>query len=470
MNRMKRLFASLALLLVVCACSYVLLMYTPLSDWLDGVWDDVATALGVQEDGQMWQSASATASAEIVQSVNTISEEQIAQELVAGILDFRQTITLQLDTPPGNLREDEMSGYMLARVEEAFTVIRKEYPEIFWMSLGTYDIQWETSRLKSGVALTLHMEYCHSPAEMRALQEQIGAQIDSILAEVPADAYGAVKYFHDWIVQNTVYASQVADLPSMEGYEYAFNLDGVFLNGSAVCEGYTKAFKALCDRAGIPCRIVFGVADGENHGWNYVQLDGGWYLVDCTWDDPVASVDILGYDHFLRGFGAEIDGKTVSSLYRPDAYRYPALSAADYPAVSGLTGQSSSPQTHTQDLALHVRLYAPLYEGGWEVRSGEPVAAVSAENDAGQYTFSLADYAGAANHLFAIDSATGELSVAAEALTGGVYTVCVQVTDGTLVSVGTFQIEVLTTPDEQTQVPSDGEDPNQRQGRPGWVA
>ncbi len=44
----------------------------------------------------------------------------------------------------------------------------------------------------------------------------------------------------------------------------------------------------------------------ENHAWNYVQLNGIWYAVDCTWDDPV----IVGngkignntkYKYFLRG-------------------------------------------------------------------------------------------------------------------------------------------------------------------------
>lgn len=54
---------------------------------------------------------------------------------------------------------------------------------------------------------------------------------------------------------------------------------------SPVCEAYSRSFKLICDRLGIPCLVVVG----NGHMWNYVQdrSDGIWYAVDCTWDDPV---------------------------------------------------------------------------------------------------------------------------------------------------------------------------------------
>lgn len=59
---------------------------------------------------------------------------------------------------------------------------------------------------------------------------------------------------------------------------------------SAVCEGYAKAFKVLCDKVGIPCVLVSGqgvTSSGAGaHMWNYVQMeDKQWYLVDATWVD-----------------------------------------------------------------------------------------------------------------------------------------------------------------------------------------
>ena len=33
----------------------------------------------------------------------------------------------------------------------------------------------------------------------------------------------------------------------------------------------------------------------DDHAWNMVKLDGEWYCVDLTWDDPVFSVDPAFY-------------------------------------------------------------------------------------------------------------------------------------------------------------------------------
>ena len=59
-----------------------------------------------------------------------------------------------------------------------------------------------------------------------------------------------------------------------------------------VCEGYARAFQVLCNVKGIPSVIVDGQAKSslngnwEGHMWNFVQVDGSWYAVDVTWNDP----------------------------------------------------------------------------------------------------------------------------------------------------------------------------------------
>jgi len=61
---------------------------------------------------------------------------------------------------------------------------------------------------------------------------------------------------------------------------------------SAVCDGYAKLFKTLCDYAGIRSEVISGYArtnDGRsytfrsNHSWNAVWIDSAWYLLDVTW-------------------------------------------------------------------------------------------------------------------------------------------------------------------------------------------
>lgn len=77
-----------------------------------------------------------------------------------------------------------------------------------------------------------------------------------------------------------------------------------------VCEGYAKMFKVLCDAADVPCLIVTGVAGTkdsfENHMWNYVEVDGLWYLVDCTWDDQQDNpMGTIVDDYLMAGWSTE---------------------------------------------------------------------------------------------------------------------------------------------------------------------
>lgn len=59
---------------------------------------------------------------------------------------------------------------------------------------------------------------------------------------------------------------------------------------SAVCDGYTRLFKTLCDYAGVRSEIISGYARAgrnnafqSNHNWNAVYLDSSWHLLDVTW-------------------------------------------------------------------------------------------------------------------------------------------------------------------------------------------
>lgn len=73
----------------------------------------------------------------------------------------------------------------------------------------------------------------------------------------------------------------------------------------AVCDGYSKLFKTLCDYAGLKSEIIPGYAKCHteradkfrtNHTWNAVMIDSSWYLLDVTW----ASGYINHADQFVQ--------------------------------------------------------------------------------------------------------------------------------------------------------------------------
>jgi transglutaminase/protease-like cytokinesis protein 3 len=75
----------------------------------------------------------------------------------------------------------------------------------------------------------------------------------------------------------------------------------------AVCDGYARLFKTLCNYAGIRCELISGYANGgfggrkfnSNHKWNAVYIDSSWHLLDVTWASGGTSY--LG-DRFIKNF------------------------------------------------------------------------------------------------------------------------------------------------------------------------
>ena len=143
---------------------------------------------------------------------------------------------------------------------------------------------------------------CYYCSEFTEESIQLGeAVIDDIVTPGMTE-YQKVKAIHDYIVNNTQY--------DYDNYlndtipESSYGPEGVLVYGKAVCQGYAYAFELLCELEGIDCVVVSGTANGGGHAWNQVKVDGVWYNIDTTWDDPVAYwggvyVDILSYDYFL---------------------------------------------------------------------------------------------------------------------------------------------------------------------------
>lgn len=136
-------------------------------------------------------------------------------------------------------------------------------------------------------------------------------EADKIIASIISkdmSEYERVKAIHDWIVINVQY--DYAGLQNNTVAETAYNADGALRYKLAVCQGYAEAFQLLCAKAGVQAQMMYGEAgndvDGwQSHAWNVVRINGEWYQIDCTWDDPLVNGVIvtgdgnLSYTYFL---------------------------------------------------------------------------------------------------------------------------------------------------------------------------
>lgn len=138
---------------------------------------------------------------------------------------------------------------------------------------------------------------------------------DTITAGCVSDTE-KIKVVHDWLVKNTAYDYYNYVLQTIP--EPSYGMEGAVLYGKAVCQGYAEAFSYFMDALGIENEMVTGTANNGNglwigHAWNKVKLDGKWYFIDVTWDDPLPDrgANVYWYKYYL------VEDSTFGGDHRP---------------------------------------------------------------------------------------------------------------------------------------------------------
>lgn len=130
--------------------------------------------------------------------------------------------------------------------------------------------------------------------------------------------YEKVLKTHDYIISEADY--------NQDYFKGRLNDDdysayGVLINKKGVCSSYAKAFQLMASKLNIPCLYVTGRAKGGNHGWNKIMIDGDWYNIDLTWDDPIGSNLLVNYKHFLKSDSQLVHHIEDSRFTYPKAYK-----------------------------------------------------------------------------------------------------------------------------------------------------
>lgn len=189
-----------------------------------------------------------------------------------------------------------------------------DHPELFYIDLTKISlvIQYTTLGPKTTYTVSIvpsnGQNYLHDYFKSEAQVNESISKIENIRKSTIQSLHAKSEYenvllVHDALVNSLEYDSST-EKPN------SHNIYGAFIEKSAVCEGYAKAFKYFLDDLGIESILVSGTATNssgktESHMWNYIKLDEDWYGVDVTWDDPIIiggnSKDILRHDYFCKG-------------------------------------------------------------------------------------------------------------------------------------------------------------------------
>ena len=179
-------------------------------------------------------------------------------------------------------------------ISAAITELEWEHPEIFW--INGYSMKYNDVSAE----ITLKIMDNYSIDTLRQMSQELDRTANAVLEQINLSAsdYEKALQVHDYLVQHTEYdQSAVSKGKGLWSTAY-----GCLVNGSAVCQGYSQAFQILMNKMGIECGICSGNAKGEAHAWNYINLNGQYYWIDVTWDDPVSenyNFDWIHHGYFL---------------------------------------------------------------------------------------------------------------------------------------------------------------------------
>ncbi|MCQ2451113.1 MAG: hypothetical protein MJ080_03965 [Clostridia bacterium] len=155
------------------------------------------------------------------------------------------------------------------------TYVKFSFPEAFNINIG-YRLGY---REKSGIISSIFPTYHCDKSTYDSMFDTFEAKAEKFLEGVKnnnnlAD-YQKALILHDRIVANCDYDG--TDPHSSDAY-------GALVDGKAVCQGYAFAYMYLLSRVGITSYQC--ASDSLEHVWNILLIDGEYYHVDTTWDDP----------------------------------------------------------------------------------------------------------------------------------------------------------------------------------------
>lgn len=259
----------------------------------------------------------------------------------------------------GHLSQEQLGGYaggntaLLSYMGAARDAFYADYPEIFYVDFscltlritqkgGTY-----CAYLGPGRKDTYYLEGFASKADVDAALTEYEAKIGSVVSgaesvsvqegEDPTEQ--KVKYVHDTLIRGTSYRLENECRP--ENIGHIRTVYGAWVKGESLCEGYARAMKAALDRLGIPCVLVQGgyqntTDSAQPHMWNLVQVDGQWYGLDATFDDPKSPLPGEGgLDGFERSDYLLAGEDVMGRRHVPDGVMSEANFEFSYPVSAG---------------------------------------------------------------------------------------------------------------------------------------
>lgn len=157
-------------------------------------------------------------------------------------------------------------------------------PEMFFVS-GAYSYY-----IQSGYVSSFLPQYIYEGSELEQMKAVYNSGINAIVnyASQANTKVGQMLRANDYMCANYQYDLSYS----------IYSPELFFKHGTGVCQAYMLVYRAVLNRLGI--ENISLTSDEINHTWNMVNLDGSWYHIDVTWNDPIQDVPLRAcHNNFL---------------------------------------------------------------------------------------------------------------------------------------------------------------------------
>jgi transglutaminase-like putative cysteine protease len=198
-------------------------------------------------------------------------------------------------------------------VEEAYdSAIKRD--DFVYGHISKHSIRFEYGRKTAKIFG--EQSYLMTP-EQAAYVEMNAQEIVATIEKSAKTDVEKVRAVNDYIVANTAYTEQTKSSPHS-----AYT---VLAEHGGVCQGYALLAHTLLQKLGFETQYIVGYVGKEGHAWNLVKLDGQWYHLDTTWNDPVPDRNgAIRYQYFL------VDDRTMARDHTWIANDYPKATSTIY--------------------------------------------------------------------------------------------------------------------------------------------
>lgn len=173
------------------------------------------------------------------------------------------------------------------------------------------------TKLEAFGKVTIFFKKNYRDDEIKLINDEVDRVYNAVVK--PNDSIrNKILSLHNYIVVNTKYDSgKISDM-SVYSSDKAL---GPLFDGYGICSGYTDAMQLFLEKLGVNNYRV----SSDNHIWNAVEVDGKWYHLDLTWDDPVTvgvpELDLLEHSFFLISTKELLNFNTGEHIFDQDIYK-----------------------------------------------------------------------------------------------------------------------------------------------------